>query len=160
MAPDDSDDKNPVGAGIARREENVATPANDSTGETSAVRSVHIKETTTTVHWEAPLPPPALLEQYDQVVPGLARQIVEQAQGSESHIHDLKKNALTAAIEYSTRGQWMGFIALLAILGVSAFAIAMGAWWVAGIALSVVTGTAAVFVLGTLRKRDEKRQGE
>ena len=54
----------------------------------------------------------------------------------------------------------MGFIALLAILGVSAFAIEKGAWWVAGIALSVVTGTAAVFVLGTLKKRDKKQQGE
>ena len=54
----------------------------------------------------------------------------------------------------------MGFVALLAILGVSTFAIEKGAWWVAGIALSVVTGTAAVFVLGTLKKRDEKQQGE
>ena len=157
MDPDDSDDKNPAGARISRKEENAHTSADDATGKTPVV---HIEETTTVVRWEAPLPPPALLEQYDQVVPGLASQITKQARASESHIHELEKRALTATIEYSTRGQWMGFIALLAILGVSAIAIAMGAWWVAGIALSVVTGTAAVFVLGTLRKRDEKRQGE
>ena len=93
-------------------------------------------------------------------MPGLASEITKQARASESHVHELEKKALTATIKYSTRGQWMGFIALLAILGISAFAIEKGAWWVAGIALSVVTGTAAVFVLGTLRKRDEKRQGE
>ena len=158
MDPDDSDDKNPAGARISRKEENAHTSTDDATGKKTPV--VHIEETTTVVRWEAPLPPPALLEQYDQVVPGLASRITKQARASESHIHELEKRALTATVEYSTRGQWMGFIALLAILGISAFAIAKGAWWVAGIALSVVTGTAAVFVLGTLRKRDEKRQGE
>ena len=54
----------------------------------------------------------------------------------------------------------MGFVALLAILGVSAFAIEKGAWWVASIALSVVIGTAAVFVLGALEKKDKKQRGE
>ena len=157
MAPDDSDDKKLAGAGIARKEEDTATPADDATGEPPVI---HIEETTTVVRWEAPLPPPALLEEYDRVVPGLARQIAEQARGSESHIHELKRTALTAAIESVTRGQWMGFIVVLAILGVSAFAIEKGAWWVAGIALSIVTGTAARFVLGTLGKSDKKRQGE
>ena len=157
MAPDDSDDKSPSSDGIARKEEDTATPADDATGETSVV---HIEETITAVRWEAPLPPPALLEEYDRVVPGLAMQIVEQARGSESHIHEIKRTALTAAVAYRARGQWMGFAALLAILGVSAFAIATGDSWVAGIALSIVTGTAAVFVLGTLKKRDGKRQGE
>ena len=65
-----------------------------------------------------------------------------------------------AAIESGTLGQWMGFIVVLAILGVSAFAIAMGAWWVAGLALSVAVGTAAVCNLGTLKGRDKKQQGE
>ena len=54
----------------------------------------------------------------------------------------------------------MGFAALLAILGISALAITKDYPWVAGIALSIITGTAAVFVLGTLKKRDGKRQGE
>ena len=157
MAPDDSDDKNPSSDGIARKEEDTATPADDATGETPVV---HIEETTTAVRWEAPLPPPALLEQYDRVVPGLAGRIADQARDSESHIREIEKKALTAAVEYRTRGQWMGFAALLAILGISAFAIATGDSWVAGIALSIVTGTAAVFVLGTLKKRDGKRQGE
>lgn len=157
MAPDDSDDKKPAGAGIASKEGGTVAPADDVTGETPVVR---IEETTTVVRWEAPLPPPALLEEFDRVVPGLARQIAEQARGSESHIHELKRTALTATIESVTRGQWMGFIVVLAILGVSAFAIEKGAWWVAGIALSIVTGTAARFVLGTLGKSDKKRQGE
>ena len=157
MAPDDSDDKSPSSDGIACKEEDTATPADDAAGETPVV---HIEETTTVVRWEAPLPPPALLEEYDRVVPGLARQIADRAPDSENRIHELEKTALTAAVESGARGQWMGFIVVLAILGVSAFAIAEGAWWVAGIALSIVTGTAARFVLGTLGKKDKKQQGE
>ena len=101
-----------------------------------------------------------MLEQYERVVPGLVKQIVEQARVSESHIHEEKRTAQTAAVEYRTRGQWMGFAALLATLGVSVFAIAKDYPWVAGIALSIVTGTAAMFVLGTLKKRDGKQRGE
>ena len=157
MAPDDSDDKSPSSDGIARKEEDTATPADDATGETPVV---HIEETTTAVRWEAPLPPPALLEEYDRVVPGLAGRIADQARDSESHIHEIEKKALTAAVEYRARGQWMGFAALLATLGVSVFAIAKDYPWVASIALFVLTGTAALFVLGTLKKRDGKRQGE
>lgn len=157
MAPDDSDDKSPSSDGIARKEEDTATPADGATGETSVV---HIEETITAVRWEAPLPPPALLEQYDQVVPGLAGRIADQVRDSGSHIREIEKKELTAATEYSARGQWMGFAALLAILGISALAITKDYPWVAGIALSIITGTAAVFVLRTLKKRDEKRQGE
>ena len=124
MTPDDSDDKSPSSDGIAHKEEDTATPADGATGETPVVR---IEETTTVVRWEAPLPPPALLEEYDRVVPGLARQIADQAPDSENRIHELEKTALTAAIESVTRGQWMGFIVVLAIPGVSAFAIAKGA---------------------------------
>ena len=157
MAPDDSDDKKPAGAGIASKEGGTVAPADDVTGETPVVR---IEETTTVVRWEAPLPPPALLEEFDRVVPGLARQIAEQARASADHIRECEKNAQKKAIESITRGQRMGFFVVLAIMGVSVFAIEKGAWWVAGIALSIVTGTAARFVLGTLGKSDKKRQGE
>ena len=46
MAPDDSDGKSPSSDGIARKEEDTATPADGATGETPVV---HIEETTTVV---------------------------------------------------------------------------------------------------------------
>ena len=124
MAPADRDDKSPSSDGIAPKEEDTATPADGATGETPVV---HIEETATVVRWEAPLPPPAVLDQYDQIEPGLASRIVEQARASADHVHECEKKALTAAIESVTRGLWMGFIVVLAIPGVSAFAIAEGA---------------------------------
>ena len=159
MAPDDSDDKSPSSDGIARKEEDTATPADDATGETPVV---HIEETTTAVRWEAPLPPPALLEEYDRVVPGLAGRIADQARDSESHIREIEKKALTAAVEYRTRGQWMGFAALLAILGISQPSRSRRAprgWRVSPCPSSPAPRPAA-FVLGTLKKRDGKQRGE
>ena len=119
----------------------------------SRVRSVSI-------HWDAPLPPPALLEQYDQVVPGLAQEIAERAKVEASHVREREEEALKASIQYHARGQWMGFVAVMAIVGLAAFALWKGSTWVAGIATSIVVGTAAVFVLGALWKRRDKDQGD
>ena len=118
----------------------------------SHVRSVSI-------HWDAPLPPPALLEQYDQVVPGLAREIAERAKAEASHVREREEEALKASIRYHARGQWMGFVTVMAIVGLAAFALWKGSTLVAGIATSIVVGTAAVFVLGTLWKKRDKDPG-
>ena len=128
----------------------IGTPVDDATGGKSAA---HMQ--TAVVHWDAPFPPPALLAQYDDVVPGLSAQIAEQVRDSDHHIQELARKALEATIKTNARGQWMGFIVVMAILLISAFAIAAGAYWVAGVALSIVTATGAVFVLGTLKKKDE-----
>lgn len=54
----------------------------------------------------------------------------------------------------------MGFTAVVGLLGVSALALVEGAFWVAGIALTIATSTAAVFVLGSLRKAGKKNHEE
>ena len=67
MMPHDNDTQISSGDGIG-------TPADDATEGKSVAHVVR----TATVRWDAPLPPPALLEQYDKVVPGLSSQIAEQ----------------------------------------------------------------------------------
>ena len=47
----------------------------------------------------------------------------------------------------------------MAIVGLAAFALWKGSTLVAGIATSIVVGTAAVFVLGTLWKKRDKDPG-
>ena len=135
----------------------------DSEGDASAAETgreasslSHVQAVS--IHWEAPLPPPALLEQYNQVVPGLAREIAERAQVEAGHLREHENNALKASIRYRARGQWMGFSAVMAMIGLATFALWMDARWVAGIATSIVVGTASVFVLGTLWKRRDKER--
>ena len=133
---------------------------NEPAAETSHEASSLSRVQTVSIRWEAPLPPPALLEQYDQVVPGLAQEIAKQARVEAGHIREIENNALKASNRYHARGQWMGFIAVMAIVGLAAFALWMGSKLVAGIATSIVTLTAAIFVLGILWKRRDKEQGD
>ena len=63
--------------------------------------------TTSVIHWEGPLPPPALLEQYDRVAPGLARRLTEEARAEASHLRERDEVALNAAIrDRSRRHGW------------------------------------------------------
>ena len=133
----------------------------DSEGDASAAESGRevsslSRGRTVSIRWEAPLPPPVLLEQYDQIAPGLAREIAEQAKIEASHLREHESNALKASIRYRARGQWMAFSAMMAVIGLAAFALWMDARWVAGIAVSIAVGTASVFVLEPLRKRKDK----
>jgi uncharacterized membrane protein len=146
MSPNGDDEKLP--------DAGTSTSADEIGAEAAALSRIE----TVSIRWEAPLPPPALLEQYDQVVPGLARDIARQAQVEASHVRERDQEALKAAVRYHARGQWMGFIAVLGIIGLAAFALWMGSKWVAGIATSIVVGTAAVFVLGTLRRKGKKER--
>ena len=99
----------------------------------------------------------ALLERYDQVVPGLARQIAEQVKIEAGHVQEHENNTLKASIRDRTRRQWMAFGGMMAIIGLAAFALWMNAPWVAGIAMSILVGTASVFVLlEPLRKRKDR----
>lgn len=156
MAPSSGDDQNSVGSQIGH--EDAGT--DESTAAIPERKTLHSRVETIAVSWEAPLPPPALLEQYDQIVPGLASEIVKRAEVEGSHLRHLDEAAFNAAVKYRTRGQWMGFGAVLGILGVSALALVVGAHLVAGIALTIATGTAAVFVVGSLRKASRKDRGE
>lgn len=157
MAPSSGDDQNSAGSQIGHEDAGTDEPT-AATPERKTLRSR--VETTIAVSWEAPLPPPALLEQYDQIVPGLASEIVKRAEVEGGHLRHLDEAAFKAAVGYRTRGQWMGFGAVVGILGVSALALVEGAYWVAGIALTIATGTAAVFVVGSLRNANRKDRGE
>ena len=137
----------------------------DSEGDASAAETGRAAASlsrvrTVSIHWEAPLPPPALLEQYDQIVPGLAREIAEQAKIEADHLRERDNDGLKASVRYHARGQWMAFGAMMAVIGFAAFALWMDAGWVAGIAVSIAVGTASVFVLGPLRKRKDKDQDD
>ena len=125
-------------------------------GGGSAPADSHLS--TVTVSWEGPLPPPALLEQYDQVTPGLAAQIAEEAKAEAIHLREQDKAILKAAIEDRSRRHWMGFLIAAGIVAIALLAIVSGDRVTPGIALSVVAAAAAVFVLE--RRKKEKKERE
>lgn len=68
--------------------------------------------------WSGPLPPPAILQDYEGIVPGAAGRILTMAENNNDFLIEIDREALRS--EYTERrlGQIFGFlIALVAIIG-------------------------------------------
>ena len=83
-----------------------------------------------TESFSGPLPPPQTLREYNEVVPGLAQEIVDQWKGETTHRHDTidalretDKQALRAFYKGEMVGQLIAAVLFLAILAVVVYAI-------------------------------------
>lgn len=71
--------------------------------------------------WSGPIPPPAMLAEFDRVVPGAAERILRLTEQETGHRIEWEKKALDANISESRRGQWLG-------AGISALAVTGAVW--------------------------------
>lgn len=77
--------------------------------------------------FSGPLPPPSMLEKYEQISPGLSRCIFSLAEGESLHRHFMEKGLLeveqknaTAECALALRGQIFAFVLALALIGFGA----------------------------------------
>lgn len=97
--------------------------------------------------WEAPIPPPAILAGYDQIVAGGANRIIKMAEKALNHQIQTETTVVDANISDVKRGQWLGaWIAALAISGATITAI-LEAHWIVSVALVGVPLFAAIKAL-------------
>ena len=110
-----------------------------------------IVEVSKRVSISGPLPPPLVLKQYDELVPGSAERVIQMAEKSLDHQIDFSSAALQATVASTKRGQVMGFVTVLVALVGSMIAIFADQAAVAQIlGGGTVIGLAAIFVLGRL----------
>ena len=83
-------------------------------------------------HYEGPLPHPQILAQYDAIVPGAAKEIIDEFKKSAEVIRVSKAKELEAVIQRDKRGQWMAFALAGSVLVVAAYALHLGHAVVAG----------------------------
>jgi uncharacterized membrane protein len=105
-------------------------------------RVSHQIATVTLAAWSGPLPPPAVLREYEDIVPGCATDIVEAFTGEVAHRQEMERKTLTLM----SWGMGLGFIALLAMLGIAAYALTCGYPAVAGTIATVMTGVIGLFI--------------
>jgi uncharacterized membrane protein len=86
-----------------------------------------------------PLPPAKLLQQYEQVCPGAARDIVDMAKAEQANRHHCNRVEASAI----TRGQIFGVLSFALAMVATGFLAYMGAPVAAG-----TMGTAAISVFG------------
>lgn len=100
-------------------------------------------------HYQGPMPPPMLLEQYDKIVPGCAKMIVDEFQANSKHSRHIEILGITGMIRKDVRAQWMAFVLViigffliweLATSGNERSAIAVATMLLGSIALAFLTG--------------------
>jgi uncharacterized membrane protein len=72
--------------------------------------------------WSAPLPPPVQLQQYDEVLPGLAERIISLTEREAAHRHWLDRSF----VRYRFTGQWSSLVIALAAIGAGAYLVNSG----------------------------------
>ncbi|MGK7344338.1 MAG: DUF2335 domain-containing protein [Candidatus Nitrospinota bacterium M3_3B_026] len=96
--------------------------------------------------FSGPLPHPEVLQNYENVLPGLAERIVAMAEAEQKSRHTEETEALRGQLKYASRGQWFGFGISMAGLVVSGVVIFAGYPWGAVISLTALTNLAGIFV--------------
>lgn len=111
--------------------------------------------------YQGPLPPPALLTGYEKVLPGLAERIVTRMERETEFRHEIARQHMQNSRDlqnqnfeleknwqvYFGRGQILGFILALIVLGIGAFMAYLGnAGAGAGVIISGIVAAGSVFV--------------
>lgn len=102
-----------------------AVPANPLNSVNGKIQATKVQA------FMGPLPPPDLLQHYNEVLPGSAERIVALAECEANHRRECEKKALDSDIKVDkddsaarTRGQWLAF-AIVVIIGGAGFYLAL-----------------------------------
>lgn len=102
-----------------------------------------------TQSFSGPIPPPAILEGYERLVPGAAARILNMAEAEAAHLRQIERDALAHQTAIIQRGQYFGLAVAALAIGASVVALFLGQPWVAGVlGGTTVVGLVAAFVLG------------
>lgn len=109
--------------------------------------------------FRGPLPPPELLRQYNEIVPGSAKQILEGAAAQATHRQSLERTTVEGAAKRADRGLNLGFVSFVLLLAAALVCVLTG-HDTAGIAFIGidVAGLVGSFVFGSVRQQRERTQ--
>lgn len=72
------------------------------------------------------IPPPAILEQYQKILPSSPERIISMAEKQQKHKHTIINQALNSEFSLKNKGQLYGFLLILLIGLLSAYALFLG----------------------------------
>ena len=125
-------------------EEPVSTPNTQQTDSTPEEPEIIYRAVSAGL-----LPPPHVLRKYEETLPGSADRIFQMAEAQTTQRQEKESRMLTAAIQRSKSGIFLGFFLALAFLGVAVWLISIGNVWPGTLlgTLDLVT-LVSLFVLG------------
>lgn len=123
-------------------------------------RQTHIQE----IQFQGPLPPPKILQQYNEILPGAAERILQQFEKETQHRHALEGKIVEAQLESQRaeipafrRGQIFAFAIALVGISAGAFCVILAptaghAYAGAGIAGFSLATLVSAFIYGQIYK--------
>ena len=147
------DQKSRLGEDPADEPEEVIRPSDPRAG---APRIIGAAIQASFLH-VGPIPPPEVLAQYEEVLPGLADRIMVEAERQTAHRQAAEMTVIRNDARQSVFGLAAGVVTVLAALAVAAIFVFQGQPWFGIVALlAPITTLGGVFVHGTYSRRKER----
>jgi len=93
------------------------------------IRQVQVQQ------WSGPLPAPADLEKFNQIIPNGAERILAMSEKEQAHRIDYESKGLAATIQEFRRGQYLGAIVSGIAVGGAIYTAYIGAYWAIPVSL-------------------------
>ena len=78
----------------------------------------HQKIVSQSHQWSGPLPPPAALQHFNEIIPNGAERIMKMVEEEQAHRVSYESSMLAATIQDTKRGHWMGWsISIISVVG-------------------------------------------
>lgn len=104
--------------------------------------------------FRGPLPPPSMLREYEDIVPGAAERIMARSEREQTHRHGVTDRSIDGAIGKDKRGQWMAYSITIFILIIATVFAWKGQTVFAGTLITIdLIGLASVFAIGRISRR-------
>ena len=109
--------------------------------------------------WSGPFPPPAVIEKYEDMVPGAADRILKMTENQTAHRIQMEKMVIRGDSIRSYLGLIFGFILSMAVISGGIYLVANGHDWAGGVLIGLdIIGLAGVFVYGSRSRRAERER--
>lgn len=135
----------------------IAKTDQPSEGEAGAVSGEIAYRETQELSYSGPLPPPALLESYDRILPGAAERIFVMAEKQSDHRQALEKTIVNGDAMRANAGLLAGLVVALTVVISAVILISNGHDWAgATMATGVVVALTGIFVYGSQSRKAER----
>ena len=108
--------------------------------------------------YSGPIPPPSMLEHYNNIYPQAAETIIKMAQEQSAHRQRMELKVISYQQAISFRGQWFALIiAVICVTGVCFCAYIQQPWPASVLGGATIIGSITAFVRGKRKQEDELR---
>ena len=130
-------------------EQSIAKASNIKHGQNTKNNSPTPSREIVSAEWAGPLPPPSVLQAFDEVVENGAERIVRMAEKEQQHRINCESAELEASVKDFRRGQWLGAALTAACIAGTVYSVYIGVHPSVSIAL---VGIPIMAIIGKLIK--------